>query len=415
MWAVVAAFGTYFSMYLFRKPFTAATYEGLSSLGIDLKTVLVTSQVVGYFLSKLMGIKFVSEMPPHRRAAAIFCLVLASEVALLLLAIVPAPWNAACLFLNGLPLGMVFGLVVSFLEGRQLTELLTAGLCVSFILADGVAKSLGQWLLDQNVPAFSMPAAAGLVGLAPLSLFVWMLSRIPAPTAADEAARCHRTPMSAPERRRLCARYATGIGAIVLAFVVTTILRSIRADFAAELWKGLGEGTTPQLFTFSEALVGLGVLVVSGLTVLVRDNRQAFFLSLGICVAGFLLLLAAIAGWKGGHLTGFATMVCFGLGLYLPYVMIHTTVFERMLAMTREKGTLAFLMTLADTAGYMGYIAVMVGRKLITRQGNILTFFEWLSGILAVVSITALFVAMHYFARRSPVTESPLVPSGATP
>ncbi len=53
-------------------------------------------------------------------------------------------------------------------------------------------------------------------------------------------------------------------------------------------------------------------------------------------------------------------MVLFGLGLYLPYVTVHTTVFERLLAMTREKGTIAFLLTLADSAGYLGYIGVMI-------------------------------------------------------
>jgi hypothetical protein len=55
-------------------------------------------------------------------------LIAAGEIALLLFGFVPRPWNAVCLFLNGLPLGMVFGLVLGFLEGRQLTEALAAGL-----------------------------------------------------------------------------------------------------------------------------------------------------------------------------------------------------------------------------------------------------------------------------------------------
>ena len=43
---------------------------------------------------------------------------------------------------------MVFGLVLGFLEGRQTTELLAAGLCASFILADGIMKSVGQNFID---------------------------------------------------------------------------------------------------------------------------------------------------------------------------------------------------------------------------------------------------------------------------
>ena len=39
------------------------------------------------------------------------------QAALILFAITPRPWNAAFLFVNGLPLGMVFGPVLAFLEG----------------------------------------------------------------------------------------------------------------------------------------------------------------------------------------------------------------------------------------------------------------------------------------------------------
>lgn len=142
-WATAAAFGTYFCMYAFRKPFTAAEFEGSEVAGIDFKTVLVTAQVIGYTLSKFVGIRIVSEMPPRLRPLAIVLLILAAEVALVLAGATPRPWNAVWLFCNGLPLGMVFGLVLGCLEGRRVSEVLTAGLCASFIVADGAMKSVG--------------------------------------------------------------------------------------------------------------------------------------------------------------------------------------------------------------------------------------------------------------------------------
>ena len=75
------------------------------------------------------------------------------EVALLLFALVPAPYNFGCLFLNGLPLGMVFGLVLSFLEGRRLTEALAAGLCASFIVALSAAVLALCYMLHQQKQA----------------------------------------------------------------------------------------------------------------------------------------------------------------------------------------------------------------------------------------------------------------------
>ena len=43
--ASLAAFGTYFCMYAFRKPFSVATFDGLSFIGVDYKILLVIAQV----------------------------------------------------------------------------------------------------------------------------------------------------------------------------------------------------------------------------------------------------------------------------------------------------------------------------------------------------------------------------------
>ena len=58
---MVAAFGTYFCMYAFRKPFTAAEFAGYEWGGLGYKTLLVTAQVLGYTLSKFIGIKVIAE------------------------------------------------------------------------------------------------------------------------------------------------------------------------------------------------------------------------------------------------------------------------------------------------------------------------------------------------------------------
>ena len=47
IWCVLAAFGSYASMYGFRKPFTAGSYAGDGN-DLHLKAVLVTAQVLGY-------------------------------------------------------------------------------------------------------------------------------------------------------------------------------------------------------------------------------------------------------------------------------------------------------------------------------------------------------------------------------
>ena len=108
LWCVMAAFGSYAAMYGFRKPFTAGIYIDSVS-GLSIKAWFVTAQVLGYTVSKFVGIKVISEMRRERRVITLFALIAIAEFALVLFAIVPVRYKAACLFLNGLPLGMVFG------------------------------------------------------------------------------------------------------------------------------------------------------------------------------------------------------------------------------------------------------------------------------------------------------------------
>ncbi len=405
IWAAVAAFGCYFCMYAFRKPFTAASFSGTTLAGIEFKIVLVTAQVMGYMVSKFVGIKLISEMPPHRRAVSIGVLIVIAELALLLFGLIPRPWNAICLFLNGLPLGMIFGLVLGMLEGRRVTEALTAGLCASFILADGVTKSVGAWLLKQNVTEDWMPCVAGALFLIPLGVCVAMLSRIPPPSARDIAARSVRTTMNRDQRRSFVRRHAMGLIPISLMYLLVTVVRTIRADFAPEIWRGLGSPAVPATFAQSELWVVLGVLVVNGSTFLIKDNRRAFFTSLATCAGGFCLLLIALLARRNHSLGDFGFMVAVGLGLYLPYVAIHTTVFERMLPMTREQGNIGFLMYVVDSVGYLGFVAVMIAHNFGPQAHDLVRLLTSACWVSIILSAGCLVVSWVYF---SAITSAPI-------
>ena len=184
---MLAAFGTYFCMYAFRKPFNAGTYEGFTLWDMDYKAILIIAQVLGYMTSKFIGIKVISELKAHKRKKLIIGLILFAESALLLFGLVPHPYNFVFLFLNGLPLGMVWGIVFSYLEGRMFTETLAMGLSISLIISSGFLKTI-YFYVQAALPLISefwMPAVIGIFFLPLFLLFVWMLSVIPAPSAED--------------------------------------------------------------------------------------------------------------------------------------------------------------------------------------------------------------------------------------
>jgi hypothetical protein len=394
-WCAVAAFGAYFCMYGFRKPFTSASYAGPRTWGLGYKGVLVQAQVLGYMTSKFIGVRVVAGFRPEWRAAGIVALIGFAELALLAFAVVPPPYDVACLFLNGLPLGMVFGLVLGFLEGRRMTEALAAGLVASFILADGVTKSVGAGLLQLGVAERWMPSVAGLVFVPPLGVFVWMLSRIPPPTAGDVEHRGERSPMTRSDRRAVSGRHAFGLVCVIAVFTLANILRGIRADFAPEIWRGLGWTARPEDYSRSELPVMLGVVAACGLTVLIRDNRRAFHTAMAVALLGLSLVVVAALGWVLGRVGAFPFMVLVGLGIYLPYAAVHTTIFERLIAMTRDRGNICYLMALADAFGYLGYVLV-----LLLAGRDKLRFFLVCLWVSAGTSLPLLIAGWLWFARR---------------
>jgi hypothetical protein len=114
-----------------------------------------------------------------------------------------------------------------------------------------------------------------------------------------------------------------------------------------------------------------------------------------------LVALALAARQLGNGLDPFGFMVLIGLGLYLPYVAVHTTVFERLLAMTGQRGNIGFLMYLADSIGYLGYVAVMLTpRNAFVDASDFLGFFFTICWITVGVSLACVVLAWLYFTAR---------------
>jgi len=397
-WCTVSAFGTYACMYGFRKPFTAGVYVS-DPFSPGFKALLVSAQVLGYTASKAMGIRVIAEMAPRRRIATLFGLIAVAEAAWILLGLLPPSFGAICLFLNGLPLGMVFGLVLGFLEGRRLSEAFITGLCCSFILADGLSKTVGLRLLEAGVPERWMPAAAGAIFALPLWGFAWMLGQIPPPTDSDVVARTERQPLNQSERWAFLKRHGLPVLLIITAYTLVTLLRSVRADFSRELWQALGSPGAELVFTRSVVWVTLAVIIPMGLMARIRDNRRAFYAGLAVSCLGLAIVAAACLAWRRGGIEAFGFMVAVGIGLYLPYIAVHATLFERFIALTRDRANLGFLMYLADTGGYLAVCVVMLTRgRLMTADGVLPLFLD--AGLtIAILGIGALVLAGGWMHR----------------
>lgn len=386
--AAVSAFCVYTCMYAFRKPFTAATFNAVSFLGIDYKVWLVIAQTIGYTLSKFYGIKFIAELKGEKRTFLIIGFILAGWIALLFFAITPAPYNIVFLLLNGFPLGIIYGLIFSYLEGRRSTELLGAVLATSFIFASGFTQSVGKYiLLNWNISEWWMPFVTGAVFLLPTIFFTLLLAKTPPPSDIDKQLRTVRVPMSGKERKKFIQTFLPGLSLLITTYVLLTIIRDYRSNFAANIWEELGMENNAAIFTQTELPASIITLFLLGMMVLLKNNFRALMINHIIVAAGFLLCIAATSFYTKNLLSPFWWMTIVGVGLYMGYVPFNAMLFERLIASFKTVGNAGFLIYLADSFGYLGSDAVLLVKNLTHLSISWSDFFVQIIFIFSSVGI----------------------------
>jgi hypothetical protein len=425
LYAVAVAFSTYFCMYAFRKPFAAATFHGLSLFGsgIELKTALVVSQIIGYALSKFIGIKVCSEAGGATRAKLLVWLIVWAEGALILFAIAPPNWRIIPIFFNGLPLGMVWGLVVSYLEGRRTSELLLAGLSCSFIVSSGIVKDFARALMQGTVaewwnavPLFGpivakwtssvseawMPAVTGFHFLIPFLVSVWLLNQIPRPDAQDIEERVARKPMDRKERLAFVREFTVGIILLCGAYFFLTAYRDFRDNYQVELFDGLGYAykQNQTIISRTEMLVAFGVLGALALLSLFRENKSGLLAAFGVMSGGTVLMGVSTLLLDAKLISGFWWMTLIGLGSYLAYVPYGSLLFDRLIASTRVVGTAVFAIYVADAVGYTGSVGVQLFKDLAESGTSRLTFFKEYTYFMSILGTICLASSCIYFLRK---------------
>jgi hypothetical protein len=405
LYAAFVAFGTYVFIFGFRKSFTVCTFDGLTFGPIAFKTALVISQMFGYLLAKFYGIKFISGLKKVNRYKIIFLLTGISWLAWLLFAIVPSPYNVAFLFLNGFPLGMLWGVVFSYVEGRKTTDFIGAALAVSFIFSSGWVKSVGAWLMEQyQISEFWIPFFTGLVFALPLALFVYGLEKVPPPSAEDEALRTKRIPMTATDRKQLIKQYLPGIIAFTAIYLFATIFRDIKDNFSAEMWNEMGFGSKPAIFTQTETPVTIFILIIIAAVVIIKNSFKALMIAHVLILIGFIIAGGSTYFFTSGILDPFWWMIWVSLGLYLVYIPFNSIYFDRLIAAFSMKGNAGFFIYVVDSIGYVGSVSVMLVKEGANLDIRWVDFFSKNVMLLSFVGVFITLYAIYYFrAERSKI------------
>lgn len=399
--ASIAAFGAYFCMYAFRKPFAVATFENNSFLGIDYKILLVIAQVMGYTLSKFIGIKIISEMKPSKRIFYLIGYILMAELALLGFALIPCPYNILFLFLNGLPLGMIWGIVFSYLEGRRTTEILGVVLCSSFIVSSGTVKSVGKYVMSTlQVSEFWMPFITGLFFILPLIFFAILLEKLPTPSEDDKLAKTARKPLNKKERIQLFRQFALPLTLIIFFYMTLTAVRDFRDNFSRELWDSLGYKSSASIYSISELPIAITVLIILGFIGSISKNKKAFNYYHFTLLLGCISTIISTILFQFQIIDSLLWMIISGFGLYICYVPFNGLYFDRMIATFKIKGNVGFLIYIADAFGYLGSVLILLYKNFGQANLSWLDFFIYSLYGIGTIGICVTVISYTFFKNK---------------
>jgi MFS family permease len=401
LFAAAVSFLTYASVYAFRKPFTVAEFGGIQYGGISYQSLLIICQVTGYMLSKFSGIKFIAELKRRGRWKASAVLLSVAWLSLLVFAIVPAPYAMLCFVVNGFALGFMWGIVFSYVEGRVATDFIGAAMAVSFIFAGGFTRSVAKWLMLQyGVSEQWMPFATGALFVLPLIIFIYLLEKIPPPDEMDIRSRSVRLPMNATERKNFLRNFSLGILIITVIYMLLTVMRDVRDNFMANMWAELGYAGNYKIFTQTEVITSVIVLLLMALLVTVKRNMHAFRVIHVLVLAGFLVTFFSTLFFLKGDMGGGLWMQLTGLGLYMAYIPFNCLFFERLIAAFKTSGNAGFLMYFIDAFGYLASTVVIIIKELMQVELNWVSFFT--NGVIwfCIFGIAGTVISLFYFNQK---------------
>lgn len=388
-------------MYAFRKPITATTFQGVQLWSVNYKVLLITAQVLGYLISKFVGIKVISELQPgHRIKLLVVCLSVAA-FSLGLFGTVQGSFGLMLLALNGFSLGFVWGIVYSFIEGRQTTDLLAVVLSITFIVASGWVKSVGRYLITEfGAAEHWMPILTGLSFTPLLIVCIFVLNRVAPPNEQDAASRQIRVPLNRKERRAILRAFALGLAAVLFANLLLTVVREVKDNYIVEVFIELGLDAKASNYSRTESISGVVVLAALALLVLVKNNRRALAALHFVMLTGALVMIAASLAYGIGYLEALPWVVLQGVGLYMSYTAFQSLFFERFIAAFALKANVGFLIYIADFLGYLASCTFFILKEFVNISLSWTTVLLNVSVILGIAIALSTLLAWTFFTFR---------------
>ena len=335
-------------------------------------------------------------MKPEERFKFILTSVLLAESSLILFGLLSTPFNVAAMFLNGLSLGCMWGVIFSFIEGRRVTDILASLLGVSMVISSGTAKSVGLYVMNHlHVNEFWMPALIGGVALPLLLLLGCALNKLPEPNKEDIAMKSERETLNGQQRWELFKSFMPFLSMLFVANIAIVVLRDIKEDFLVNIIDVTAY--SPWLFAQIDSVVTLIILGIFGLMVFVKDNLKALSVLFGLIIVGMIAMSVVSFGQDRFRLSPVTWLFIQSLCLYIAYLTFQTIFFDRFIACFKIRGNVGFFIVTTDFLGYTGTVLVLILKEFCNPHINWAVFYNQLAGYVGIFCCITFICSFVYF------------------
>lgn len=355
------------------------------------------AQITGYALSKWFGIGLIGNMKRTSRLPLLILLLGSATVPLLFLSLLPPLGQVFCMLVSGFPLGLVYGVVFSWIEGRRFTEILGAILACTFVFSSGLVKSIALYLTEvTRWSEMEIPGVMALMSLAVSLPFIYVLNRTDLPDEEDVKHRLERTAADKSTRKSIFKGLGFPLVLWIIAYFMLTLIRDLRDNFGAEILKEQSN-LKPGVFLGMETPASLILLFMISLIGLIKRHDQAIQTINYISMAGLFMLIIATLSFLNGGLDTELWLFLVGIGCYLGYILLNISLFDRVVSISGFAANAGFLLYIADAWGYLGSVAMTLVRYLLPGPQSWTEWFGYTTILAGIIGLMA-FIMAAFFA-----------------
>jgi hypothetical protein len=224
---------------------------------------------------------------------------------------------------------------------------------------------------------------------------------MPKPSEADKVMRVERLPMTNADKRNVLRKYGWGIFSILLLYTMLATMRDFRDNFSVEIWNEIDPSWNKAVFSETESITGVIVLIAIASLSLIRSNLRGFRATLWLMASGLLISGGSTLLFHIHLLSPFWWMSLVGMGMFLAYIPVQVALFERMIAVFRIRANAGFFVYLCDSIGYLGSVILLLYKEFFMKSmswSKVLMRFSYLQ---AAVGLLLIITAAVFFARKS--------------